>query len=777
MTITRKVGALLLLLTAGSLIGTFTFAIFLRSTAVDFLFFLASSNEERLLQQLYVNNLMILDGHSDFRAPQLELIRDFDALLASMENGGRDPSQWTSIVIERVRDAATHPGGTLESTGPEVVRVLIEGMPIPPEDLRHNVGAVRREWLQLKSSFITVAERPANDATAVQASQRITLEMPAFGQTSRAVVGATAIRLFNIRQLMLGILISIAAFSVVLFAAGLLVTRRFIARPVRHLQTASQRIGSGDFDYRVPVSSGPSNDELVDLGKTFNKMADQIRRALDRYRQLFENANDFVYTTDLDGTFLTVNKAAEAISGYRQEELLQKTFADLMTPADAASYLSLDSMPSRERLSGVRELRIVSKEGKPVTLEDSSRLIYENGMPVGIHGVARDVTERDRLRKQLDVSQRMEAIGRLAGGIAHDFGNVFTIISGYCSLIRSSLKKDDPLAEEVEGIQKASQRADSMVRHLLTFSRGQILSRRVLTLGKALDEMTAVLRRLIGENIGFTVKVAPDLGSIHFDATQLEQVLVNLALNARDSMPSGGSLLIEATNQDVAGEPAHSQDELPAGPYVRLTVSDTGCGIAPEVLDRIFEPFFSTKTQGTGLGLSTVYSIVRQSGGRIFAQSCVGQGTTMTIYLPRVIAISETDEPPAELRSGHGKERILVVEDEDEVRRFVHYMLRSAGYIVVEALDPAAALAICGKPDEVIDLVLTDVVMPNISGPELAERLRAMRPDLKILFMSGYPRDEFERHYKRGETVHLIQKPLNSEMLAEKVREVLDGTV
>ena len=775
MTITRKVGSLLLLLTAGSLIGTATFAVFLRSTAVDFLFFLAANNEERLLQQLYVNNVMIRDGHSDLRATQLESIRDFDALLASMESGGRDSSLGISIIVESVRDLAARPGGTLESIGPEVVRALIEGIPEPPEYLRQRVSTVRGRWLRLKDSFLAVAERPAADPKAVDATAAIAAEMPVFNQASRDVVSAAGIRLFEIRRLMLGILVSIAALSIVLFVLGLLVTRRFIAKPVQRLQTASQRIGAGDFDYRVPIAERASNDELVDLGRTFNKMADEIGRAVGRYRELFENANDFVYTTDLDGTFLTVNKAAEIISGYRREELLQKNFANLMTTEDAALLRSVESMPSEAQLSGVRELRIVSKQGKPISLEDSSRLIYENGMPVGVQGVARDVTERDRMRRQLDTAQRMEAIGRLAGGIAHDFGNVLTIISGYCSLIRGSLKEDDPLREEVDGIQKASQRAESMVRHLLTFSRGQILNRRILNLEKSLMEMTSVLRRLIGENIAFSVNLAPNLGSINFDATQLEQVLVNLALNARDSMSAGGQLRIDATNEDAAGESVHPEDDLPSGSYVRLAVSDTGCGIPPEMLDRIFEPFFSTKTQGTGLGLSTVYSIVHQSGGRVFAESRVGQGTKMTIYLPRVFEAPEADEPPAELTASRERERILLVEDEAEVRRFVQHMLQSAGYSVVEAMDPVDALAICGRPDEAIDLVLTDVVMPNISGPDLAARLKAVRPDLKILFMSGYPRDEFERHHKSGEAVHLIQKPLNSEMLAEKVREVLDG--
>jgi PAS domain S-box-containing protein len=576
---------------------------------------------------------------------------------------------------------------------------------------------------------------------------------------------------------MLMTLASIAALSIVLFAAGLLFTRRFIARPIQNLRTASQRIGSGDFSYRVPDRLYDSNDELADLGKTFNTMADQIHRSLERYRELFENATDFVYTADLNGRFLTVNRAAETISGFSREELLQKTFADLMAPGDAGLWRQArERSPSVEPLTAVHEIHILSKDGKRVSLEDSSRLIYENGMPGGIQGVARDVTERNRLKEKLDLSQKMEAIGRLAGGISHDFGNLLTIIAGYCMLIRDGLKGDDPLRAEVEGIQRASQRAASMIRHLLSFSRGQILSPRLLATEKAIGEMTEVLGRLIGENIELVTKIAPGLGCVRMDPTQFEQVLVNIVLNARDSMPGGGKLWIGAANEDVPATAVHTGDGLPPGPYIRLTVTDTGCGMTPDVLSRIFEPFFSTKTQGTGLGLSSVYSIIQQSGGQISAESQVGTGTTMTIHLPRVLEIPEAEGPATPARVARGNETILLVEDEVDVRRFVREMLRSEGYSVVEARDQSDAITLFGSADEQFDLVLTDVVMPNMSGPELADRLRGLRPDVKILFMSGYPRDEFEKNPKRGETVHFIQKPLSSKILAEKVRGILDET-
>jgi two-component system, cell cycle sensor histidine kinase and response regulator CckA len=301
------------------------------------------------------------------------------------------------------------------------------------------------------------------------------------------------------------------------------------------------------------------------------------------------------------------------------------------------------------------------------------------------------------------------------------------------------------------------------------------LTPRLLATDKAIDEMTTVLGRLIGENIELVTNPAPGLGHVRMDPTQFEQVLVNLVLNARESMPQGGKIRIEAANEDVTAPPTHAREGLPPGPYIRLTMTDTGCGMTPDVLSRIFEPFFSTKSHGTGLGLSSVYSIIRHCGGQISAESQPGLGTTMTILLPRVLEIPEPEESPAETRVSRGNETILLVEDEAEVRRFVREMLRSEGYGVVEARDQADAIAFFGKAGQQVDLVLTDVVMPNMSGPELADRLRGLRPGVKILFMSGYARDEFEQTRRRGETVHFIQKPLSSKTLAQKVREILDG--
>jgi two-component system cell cycle sensor histidine kinase/response regulator CckA len=314
-----------------------------------------------------------------------------------------------------------------------------------------------------------------------------------------------------------------------------------------------------------------------------------------------------------------------------------------------------------------------------------------------------------------------------------------------------------------------------MIRQLLSFSRGQILSPKVLAVDRGISDVINVLGRLIPKNVAVVTKFAPRLGRINMDPTQFEQILVNLVLNARDAMPQGGRIRIEAANEDLLAMEATDKDGLAPGPYIRLSVIDTGCGIPPDVLSRIFEPFFSTKAKGTGLGLSSVYSIVRQSGGQITAESEPGIGTTITIHLPRVPDVATHDDALKPSNSDRRDETILLVEDEADVRRFVREMLHSEGYSVVEAIDQSDAIALCSRAGENIDLVLTDVVMPDMSGPELADRLRSVRPDLKILFMSGYARDGFDEHKKRGEIVHFIQKPLSSKALAEKVRGILDG--
>jgi nitrogen-specific signal transduction histidine kinase len=407
-----------------------------------------------------------------------------------------------------------------------------------------------------------------------------------------------------------------------------------------------------------------------------------------------------------------------------------------------------------------------------------------DGTILGYQGIIRDITDHKRteremkaLEEQLRQSQKMEAIGRLAGGIAHDFNNILTIIQGYCQLSLYELKGDHPLRENIEGIKKSTDRASGLIRKILAFSRRQVMEMRVVDLNALLMDLDKLLRRIIGEDIELVTFLAEDLGRVKVDPGQIEQVILNLAINAKDAMPNGGKLTIETANAELDEVYARSHASVTPGHHVMLSVSDTGVGMSPEVKERIFEPFYTTKEKGkgTGLGLSTVYGIVKQSGGNIWVYSELGQGTTFKIYLPWAEATSEEkiekvvkEEPP------RGSETILVVEDEEELRKLAAQYLQKQGYRVLEAPEGEEALFICGKYKEPIHLLVTDVVMPGMSGRELSERLIALRPEIKILYMSGHTNSAIFQQGVLEPGVILLQKPFTLEGLARKVREVLD---
>jgi CheY-like chemotaxis protein len=380
------------------------------------------------------------------------------------------------------------------------------------------------------------------------------------------------------------------------------------------------------------------------------------------------------------------------------------------------------------------------------------------------------------LQDQLRQSQKIEAIGRLSGGIAHDFNNILTIISGNAQLSLLDLKQGDPLRENIEEIKRASERAADLTRQLLAFSRKQIMEMQVLDLNHVVQGLDKMLHRLLGEDIELLTVLPEGIGKVKADPGQIEQVIVNLAVNAKDAMIEGGKLTIETADVELDEEYAHRHIAVIPGQYVMLSISDTGVGMTSEVKERVFEPFFTTKEQGkgTGLGLSTVYGIVKQSGGNIWVYSEPGQGTTFKIYLPQV------DEPLDELKEEvlkeipRGDETILVVEDEETVRKLAIRLLKSQGYRVLEAPDGGKALLLCEKLKERIHLILTDVVMPGMSGRKLAERLKQIHPEMKVLYMSGYTDNAIVHHGVLEEGTKFIQKPFTLENLARKVREALD---
>jgi nitrogen-specific signal transduction histidine kinase len=379
--------------------------------------------------------------------------------------------------------------------------------------------------------------------------------------------------------------------------------------------------------------------------------------------------------------------------------------------------------------------------------------------------------------ERLAQAQKMEAVGRLAGGIAHDFNNLLTVISGYTDMIDDGIPDSHPVKPDIRQIRKAAERAADLTAQLLAFSRKQVLQPKVINLNETVRGMEAMLLRVIGEDIQLVTSLLPDAGNVKADRGQIEQVIVNLAANARDAMPSGGTLTIETGNRaiDSSSEPAHL--EVKQGRYVMLTVRDTGLGMTRETLSRIFEPFFTTKEvgKGTGLGLAMVYGIVKQSGGYIYCESGVGRGTTFTLYFPRVLDASpEGQKAPAQEAAEGGRETILLVEDEEAVRKLSRTVLEKNGYTVIEAGSGEEALAAISTLRCGVRLLLSDVVMPQMSGPELGRRVREICPGVRILYMSGYAQSSVVHHGVLDPEVDLIQKPFMASALLRRVREVLD---
>jgi two-component system, cell cycle sensor histidine kinase and response regulator CckA len=392
-------------------------------------------------------------------------------------------------------------------------------------------------------------------------------------------------------------------------------------------------------------------------------------------------------------------------------------------------------------------------------------------------GVVQDITDQRLTEQQLGQAQKMEAVGQLAGGVAHDFNNLLTAILGSAELLLETLAPDAPEREDVEEIHKAGRRAADLTRQLLAFSRQQVLAPRVLDLNELVANMEKLLQRLIGEDVVLRTALAPRLGVVRADPGQLEQVIVNLAVNARDAMPRGGQLTIETSNITLDEEYVEAHFLAKAGPYVQLTVTDTGTGMDAETKARMFEPFFTTKGQGkgTGLGLATLYGIVKQSDGNVWVYSEIGHGTAFKIYLPRVIATAEAGASPTESAAPRGTETVLVVEDDEQVRRLTRKMLEARGHTVFVAAGGAAALQLLETHAGRIDLLVTDVVMPGMSGRELVERVAVLRPTMKVLYLSGYTDDAVVRHGVLQAGIAFLQKPFAADTLVRKVREVIDG--
>ncbi len=520
---------------------------------------------------------------------------------------------------------------------------------------------------------------------------------------------------------------------------------------------------------------------------TDRKLAEEaLRDSEGRYRLLFESNPFPMWVYDLeDLSFLAVNEAAVDRYAYSSEEFLSMTIKDIRPFEDIPAVLDdAFKFSTNPRDAGIWRHR--TKDGTIIDVEITSYPLNFAGRSAALV-LANDITERRRAEEALQRSEtqlrqalKMEAIGKLAGGVAHDFNNLLTAISGHSEMCLRLLTPEDPLHRQIEVIKITGERAAALTRQLLAFSRKQILQPQVMDLNRVVVELSKMLQRLIGEDIDLLMGLEADLGKVKADPNQLEQVLMNLCVNARDAMPKGGKLTVETSNVQLGEEFAGQHLSVPAGNYVMLAVSDTGCGMDAITQARIFEPFFTTKEvgKGTGLGLATVYGIVKQSGGSIWVYSELNQGTTFKIYLPSVQGTAEQLKAPAGVQElVSGVETILLVEDEEVVREMAMEILQECGYQVLQAEDGLEALRLARQHTGEIHLMLTDVVMPKMSGRELADQITHSRPHLKVLYMSGYTDDAIVHHGVLDEGTAFLGKPFSMHALALKVREMLDVPV
>jgi two-component system, cell cycle sensor histidine kinase and response regulator CckA len=513
----------------------------------------------------------------------------------------------------------------------------------------------------------------------------------------------------------------------------------------------------------IPVMTRAINESEERLARRQAKKA--MRDAEEQMRFTVERIPAVVWTTDRELRFTSIQGA-----GLVSEEWNAGTVGQSLVNPVAGEGNIAQVKEHLAALAGNKVTYDVSVNGKDFQAHVAP-LTSVNGDIIGCIGLAVDVTERKAL-------ERMEAVGRLAGGIAHDFNNLLTVITGYADLTLLGLDPTDPLQKNLDEINKACDRAAGLTRHLLAFSHKQVLKPRVLNLNTTVSEMNRMMRPLIGEDIELVIELDPDLGRVRADSGQIEQIIANLAVNAKDAMPSGGKLCVRTSNMVLDEAIARNFESVQAGPYVLLTVSDTGHGMDPETVRRIFEPFFTTKEvgKGTGLGLSTVYGIVKQSGGYVSVDSEVGRGTTFRIHLPQVEEeVGEIETRPRLRALLPGKETVLLVEDDTQVRSIAATALEMSGYDVLTAANGAEALRLCQRFNSKIDLLLTDMVMPRMGGQELSSRLLKLRPGTRVLYMSGYSENAIVHHGAIEEGTDFIEKPFSLEALTRKTREVLDN--
>jgi len=537
------------------------------------------------------------------------------------------------------------------------------------------------------------------------------------------------------------------------------------------------------------ANKGPFRDasgEVVGLlgicrDVTDRKLAEkEMRQSQQKLSIHFEHTPLAVVEWDLEFRVAAWNPSAERIFGYSRQEALGQ-HASFIVPPEFRPHVEQIWQGLVKQTGGTRSANDnVTKDGRTISCEwYNTPLVDESGRVLGVASLAQDVTERVALEERLRQSQKMEAVGRLAGGVAHDFNNLLTVILGYSQILAEGVPVGSRLADSTAQIKSAADRASGITRQLLAFSRKQVLSPRVINLNDIMLNLDALLRRLIGEDVEVRTDLANDLGSVKADPGQIEQVIMNLALNARDAMPQGGKLTLETANAQLDESYGRSHQPTKPGRYVMLAVSDTGHGMPPETQARIFEPFYTTKDvgKGTGLGLSMVYGIVKQSGGYIWVYSELDQGTTFKIYLPRVDQPAETmgaESRPKNVQ--RGSETILLVEDDPQLRQLSSSVLAHCGYKVLVAGEPEEGLAICRSNQRDIRLLITDVIMPSMNGRQLAEQILQISPDVRVLYISGYTNNAIVHYGVLDAGLWFLPKPFTLSALIAKVREVLDSS-
>ena len=550
------------------------------------------------------------------------------------------------------------------------------------------------------------------------------------------------------------------------------------------LQLSARCKDGTEFPVDISLSAIETGEGLLVSAAIRDVTELQKAEARSRLAAIVEGSDDAIIGETLDGTITSWNPAAERLYGWLAQEAIGQDIAIIYPPSVNGEHAeTLAKIRKGERVEALETVRM----GRDRTLMDHvvtmSAVRDEEGTIVGVASTGRDITDyiaaarqRERLERELQQAQRLESVGQLAGGVAHDFNNLIAVIMNYAELVADELGDRPALRADVEEIRRAGERAATLTRQLLIFSRREVAHPEMLDVNSVVGEMRKLLERTIGENIELVTTTASDLWPVVADRGQLEQVIMNLAVNARDAMTQGGKLVIETQNAELDDDFVATQVDLGAGRYVRLTVADTGHGMTAEIADRAFEPFFTTKPKGkgTGLGLATVYGIVSETRGKVALYSEPGRGTTVTVLLPagesRAVVAEPSQSPGEVAGSGEG---ILLVEDEAAVRAAARRILSKNGYRVFESAGPTDAISLCADPSRKIDLVLTDVVMPEMSGMDLVTRIHEVRPDLRVLYMSGYPQDVIAHQGLVTGEVHLLEKPFTQKGLLGAVREAL----